>query len=114
MRYFHNVMLPLVAALMLNVCNGYERLRITDYYWQAESVYEWMNDVYSNDCSFFSVFIDNYLIPMNIKIADSTTNTSVMEDHFACNDSEPNSVGTAQYRCPWYYRYGGHGCHFYF
>ena len=110
MRYFHRVMLPLVAVLSINVCKGYRTLRITDYYWQAESVYEWMKDVYSNDCSFFSEFIDNYLIPMNIKVANSTANTSMIEDHFACDDSEPNSVGMAQYRCTWYDFYGSSEC----
>ena len=97
-----NVVYALLVPLIINDCYGYEALRIIDYYWQVESVYEWMNTVYSSDCSFFNAFIENYLIPMNMKIINhARTNTSV-EDYFECNDSEPDSVARAHYRCEWY------------
>ena len=99
MRYFCNVMPSLVAALIINDCDGYRTLRITDYYWQARSVYEWIPDVYSNDCFFFNMFIENYLIPMNMQIVNSSTNASVIEDYFECDDSRPDSVGRAHDRC---------------
>ena len=84
---------------LINVCHSYSTLRITDYYWQVESLYEWMTDVYSNDCSFFNIFIGNYLMPMNMKIVNSSANISIIEDYFVCDDSKPDSVGRAHDRC---------------
>lgn len=104
MRYFCNCTSTLLMTFIVHCCDcyGYGALRITDYYWQSESVHEWMNAVYSNDCSFFNVFIYSYLIPMNMNIVHSTTNVSI-EDYFDCNDSKPNSVAMAYDRCAGFY-----------
>ena len=53
----------LVFIFITNICHG--RVTFIDYYWQAETLSQWENVVYSNDCSFFDMFIQNYLLSMN-------------------------------------------------
>ena len=101
--YLDNMMLPVLVAFIIHYCNAYLTLRIVDYYREAESMYEWMNVVYSNDCSFFDMFIEDYLIPMNNQIinVNVTANISI-ESYLECDDSEANSVGLIHDTCEWW------------
>ena len=69
--FCHVTLFLVTASSMVNRRVAEKTLHITDHYWEAQSAIEWMPQIYSNDCSFFSAFIETVLIPMNTQVTST-------------------------------------------